>query len=185
MYKRQVQLPEWYALKIFGGFLVFGLLIRLIDMNGHVTRWVESGSNDNELRGDFMIPSKVIGGLVLVALIAISVVGSYAYYPPPEVVLKEMYISKGEALSAALTGKPKEATYWIDICDDWSRKLEVGTFLRYGEVSEYHHWKARLYREQLELMEHAIEDADPEHTRMWVSKLQRSHTRMAMAFREL
>ena len=178
---RIVQWFEWFSLRILGGFLVFGLLMRVLDLKGHVKHWAESGKNDS-LKGDYVLPSHVIGGVVLLGLIVISVVGCYAYYPPPDVVLKEMYIAKGEALNGALTGDQEHASYWIDIYDDWSRKLEVGTFIRKGSVSEYHHWKARLLREQLELMEHAIEDADIQQTRLWVAKLQRTHTRLQLAF---
>lgn len=176
-----VKLFEWYSLKILAGALALGLLFRLIDVKGHVQRWIES-KQGQELRGDIVLPSHVIGGVVLVGLIAASVVGCYAYYPPPSDVLEEMRLAKGEALSGALTGDTKHAVYWIKVYDEWSRKLEVGTFLRHGSVSEFHHWKARLIREQLELMEHSIEDNEIDETRRWVAKLGRSHSRLKQAY---
>lgn len=180
--KRDVQVFEWYSLKILAGCLVLGLLVRLIDLRGGLQKWIEAGQNQN-LKADFILPSHILGGIVLLALIAASVVGCYAYYPAPDVVLAEMRIAKGEALSAALLGDEKPATYWIEVYDDWTRKLEVGTFIRHGSVSDYHHWKARLVREQLELMEHAVEDGDTEERRQWVAKLQRSHGRLVEAFK--
>ena len=181
---RGIEIFEWHALKMLIGCFFAGAILRTLDSNGRIQRWIDA-KPDSQLRGDLVIPSHVLGGIVLLAMVGISVVGCYAYYPPPSIVLEEMHIAKGEALHAAITGDTEHATYWIEIYDDWSRKLEVGTFLRYGEVSDYHHWKARLLREQLELMEHAIEDSDPDETRQWVSKLQRTHTRLSSAYREL
>jgi hypothetical protein len=181
--ERTIQIFEWHSLKILAGCFVIGWLLRLVDIGGHVQRWVEAGG-DSELKRDFILPSHVLGGVVLLALIVSSVVGCYAYYPPPKTVLKEMFIAKGEALNAALVGNEDQASYWIDVYAEWSRKLEVGTFLRHGSVSEYHHWKARLLREQLELLEHAVEDGETEETRQWVAKLQRTHSRLSTAFKE-
>ena len=176
-----VQIFEWHSLKILGGCFVIGLLLRLIDMSQGVTKWIEAGAV-GDLKKDFIIPSSVLGGLVLVTLVAVSVVGCYAYYPPPEVVLKEMFIAKGEALQSAMTGDVKHSTKWIKIYAEWSRKLEVGTFIRRGEVSDYHHWKARLLREQLELLEHEVEDGHNEQARAWVAKINRTHARLSRAF---
>ncbi len=89
-----------------------------------------------------------------------------------------------EALSAAMTMNHAETKYWSERYDDWTRKLEVGTWMRYGELSEYHRWKARVVREQLELLEHEVEDKEQDEVRKLVPKISRSHLRMSAAFRE-
>jgi hypothetical protein len=68
------------------------------------------------------------------------------------------------------------------VYQEWTRKLEVGTFLRTGQVSDFQHWKARLVREQLEMLKHTVEDGQREESRTWVSKIDRSHRRMRKAF---
>ena len=181
---RGIEIFEWHALKMLVGCLFAGLVLRIVDRNGKVQRWIDAGQ-DSQLKGDLVIPAQVLGGVALLAMVAVSVIGCYAYYPPPSIVLAEVHVAKGEALHAAITGDTEHATYWIEIYDEWSRKLEVGTYLRYGEVSDFHHWKARLLREQLELMEHAIEDSDPDETRQWVAKLQRTHSRLNKAYQGL
>jgi hypothetical protein len=93
-----------------------------------------------------------------------------------------MTIVKSEALSAAITGDVTHAEYWIDVYQEWTRKLEVGTFLRTGQVSDYQRWKARLVREQLEMLKHSVEDGERDASRAWSARIQRSHNRMKRAF---
>lgn len=177
-----VQIFEWHALKILFGCLVVGLIVRLSAGADRYKQWVESGENEN-LKADFIIPSHVLGGIVVASLIAFSVIGCFIYYPAPEEVLEEMADAKTEALYAARHSNMEEASRKIAIYADWSRKLEVGTYLRHGTVSDYHHWKARLLREQLDAMEHAIEDADDKVKAQWVLKLDKTHRRLSEAFR--
>ncbi|MFK7821832.1 MAG: permease, partial [Planctomycetaceae bacterium] len=181
--EKLVQPFEFQAFRILVGCLVVGFLVRLIDMKGHAQRWIEAG-RDGELKRDVILPTHVLGGLVLLVVVAVSVAGCYAYYPPPKVVLKEMFLAKGEALHGALIDDATHATYWIDGYTDWSRKLEVGVFIRHGSVSDYHHWKARVLREQLELLEHTIEDGETEETRKWIAKVGRTHARLVTAYSE-
>jgi len=77
-----------------------------------------------------------------------------------------------------------EAKYWAERYDDWTRKLEVGAYLRHGELSDYHRWKARLLREQLEMLKHEVEDAERDEVTKLISRISRSHNRMSHAFRE-
>ena len=120
----------------------------------------------------------------MIGLVAISIAGCYAYYPPPAEVIKEMSVAKAEALGAALTGDVTHAKYWIEIYDDWSRKLEVGAFLRDWKLSDYHRMKASLLREQLELLEHEVEDQEMDEVRTMVAKIGRTQVRLNRAFLE-
>lgn len=180
--KRDIQPYEWWSLQLLAGLVIAGVIIRIVDRGGRLERWIASAPPEESSKLDIVIPGPVLGGLTLVGLVIFSGAGCYAYYPPAEEVFEEIHIAKGEALSAGLSGDASHAEYWIDVYQEWTRKLEVGAFLRTGGVSEYQHWKARLVREHLEMLKHTIEDGEREATRQWVSKVQRSHSRMRAAF---
>lgn len=181
--KRDVQLFEWYSLELLSLLIVVGGIVRLADRSGRIEAWITEVPESSESnRMDVVVPPSVLGGLALVGLIIFSGVGCYAYYPAANEVFEEIKIAKTEALSASITGDVTHSEYWIDVYQEWTRKLEVGTFLRTGNVSDYQRWKARLVREQLEMLKHSVEDQEAEETRAWVAKVQRSHSRMRSAF---
>jgi hypothetical protein len=88
------------------------------------------------------------------------------------------------ALSAALSLDHTETKYWAERYDDWTRKLEVGAWLRKRELSDYHRWKARLLREQLEILEHEVEEGEREEVTRLIAKISRTHVRLRRAFTE-
>jgi hypothetical protein len=77
-----------------------------------------------------------------------------------------------------------ETKYWSERYDDWTRKMEVGAWLRQGSLSEYHRWKSRLVREQLEMLEHEVDDGDRERVQKRVTQISTLHRRMSEAYRE-
>lgn len=154
---RTVTSYEWTTTYLLGGFLVAGFLLSVSDPRRKLDKALaEADVSDGQF--DVIIPGPVLGGAVLVMLIGLSVVGCYAYYPPADEVIEEMVIARGEALSAAISGEVEHSVYWIGQFDDWSRKLEVGTYLRSGSVSDYQRMKGRILREKLELLEHEVEE---------------------------
>lgn len=180
---RDIQPYEWLGLMILGGLIMAGLVVRIADHREWLTRWIEAEPEPTQRSGlDLVVPPSVLGGLALLGLVILSGVGCYAYYPSRSEVLEEIRIARGEALHAALVGDDTHAEYWIDIYQEWTRKLEIGTLLRSGKVSEYQHWKARLVREHLELLKHAVEENEKAEIRFWRQKVQRSHVRMRSAF---
>jgi len=182
---RDSQPYERYATWMLAGFVLCGLVLNRADRSGRIERWLELQSDRIESgRFDVVVPGPVLGALALLGLIGASVVGCYAYYPQPSEVLDEMSIVKGEALSSAIAGDAVHAKYWIEIYDDWSRKLEVGTFLRDWELSDYHRMRARLLRDQLELFEHELEHHDTEVIRRQAARIARTQTRLRIAFLE-
>lgn len=182
--RRDILPYEWYSLEILALLIAAGGIVRLVDRNGRLSRWVAAPAPEATGWMQIVIPGPVLGGITLVGLIILSGIGCYAYYPPAEEVFEEMAIARGEALTAALSGDVSHAEYWIDVYQEWTRKLEVGTFLRTGEVTDYQHWKARLLREHLEMLKHAVEDNERAESREWVSKVHRTHNRMRAAFSE-
>ncbi|CAK9029102.1 UPF0718 protein YcgR [Durusdinium trenchii] len=183
--KRDTQPYEFYAAGILAVIVFSGLCINVFDRNRRIEQWLERQPEEGSSRGiDVVIPGPVLGGIALVGLIAASCVGCYSYYPPPEEVLEEMNIAKAEALGSALSLDEVHSKYWIEIYDDWSRKLEVGAFLRDGHVSDYHRIKGRILREKLELLEHEIEDHDVDRIRALVVQITKSQSRLRRAYLE-
>ena len=181
--KRDIKPYEWYSIELLGLLIVAGLAVRVADRNGRVEAWIAEVPSATDIgKTDIVIPPSVLGGLALLSLVVLSGVGCYAYYPPAGEVFEEMRIAKGEALSAGISGDATYAEHWIDVYQEWTRKLEVGTFIRTGGVSDYQHWKSRLVREQLEMLKHSVEDGEQEEARRWVNKVMRSHRRLRNAF---
>lgn len=179
--KRDVVPYEWYSLALLGLLILTGLIVRVFDRP--IETWISQVPEPTEAgRLDVVVPPTILGGLALVGLVVFSVAGCFAYYPPASEVFEEITIAKTEALSAGLSGEETHAEYWIDVYQEWTRKLEVGVFLREWELSEYQSWKARLIREQLEMLKHCVEDGETAEAKQWVSKIQRSHSRMRTAF---
>ena len=67
---------------------------------------------------------------------------------------------------------------------DWTRKLQVGVYLREWKLSEYHCEKARIVREKLELLEHESADNEMDEVHKLVAELDRASVRMKTAYLE-
>jgi len=173
---------EIYSAGILGCVILAGFILRFFDRNSRIENWLKKAEPVRTGKYDIVLPGPVLGVLILVGLIVASGVGCFSYYPSPEVICEEMTIAKTEALSGALSGNKSHSKYWIDIYDDWTRKLEVGVYLRNLNLSEYHHWKAQLLREKLELLTHEIEDEEHEEIRRLVSDIHHTHRRMVDAY---
>jgi hypothetical protein len=123
----------------------------------------------------------VLGGIALAGLVALSLVGCYAYYPAPREVFDEMSILRAEVLSAALSGNQGHAKHFIPIWDDWTRRLQVGVFLREMSLTPYRRMKAKVFRDRLEFLKHAVEEGDREESREYVGLADRAYQRMRRA----
>jgi uncharacterized membrane protein YraQ (UPF0718 family) len=182
--KRDIKPFEWRPLWMFGLLIAWGGVLTLGDRRSALERWLEAApARQLSGRGDIIVPGPVLGVLALSGMIALSVVGCFAYYPSPDECLDAMDDARIGALSAALSMDAEETKYWSERYDDWTRKMEVGTRLRHGELSDYHRWKARILRQQLEILEHEVEDKEREEVSKLIAQIARSHRRMAYAFR--
>jgi len=151
---RPVQIFEWAGFAGLAFFALFGAIFRFAQIDEQ--RF--ASDQPTELASYDMIVSKsVLGFTMLVGLIALSVVGCFAYYPPAKVCLDEISVARGEAFSAARSGNVEHALHWIEQIEDWSRKLEVGVFIRTGRLSPYQRMQGKLIRKKLELLEHELE----------------------------
>ena len=158
--EKTVGLFEW----IGGGFLLFFALAGLIFKFG--LRWWEERLNtapaeivdpSNKTGLDRHVSSRTVGLTCLAGLVALSIVGCYAFYPAPGECLEEMRLARTEVLSGVTSGDYDRALRWIPILEGWSRQLEVGYAIRRFELRPYQQMQTYLLRKKLELLEHAIE----------------------------
>lgn len=134
---------------------------------------------------DRIVSPKLVGAVLLAGLVALSVVMCYGYYPSPEETLEEIAIARAETLSAANSGNVEHAAYWLVNWEDWSRRLEVGTFIRTGELRPYQRMQGYLIRKKLEVLEHELEHEpfELEETRKVVRDILATDRRWVAAFR--
>ncbi|MDX1967770.1 MAG: permease [Planctomycetaceae bacterium] len=188
---RMETLPhEQIGAGLLAGLIVLGLGLRVLDRWWVMERWLESRPAQSEaaapqLGWDIVVPNTVLAGCGLLGIVAMSVVGCFAYYPDPAETLEELNLARTEALGAALSGQGEHALHWIPICEGWTRRLQVGTYIRRGRLSDYHRMKARAFQNHLENLEHMVENEDPrEDVRKQVTAAARSFSRLSRAFRE-
>ena len=176
---------EQVGLIVLASVAGLGLLLKVLDRFFRVEDWLEKGAEAPESkRGwlDVRLSAPVLGGVALAGLVAFSIVGCFAYYPPPKEVFEEMFILRGEVLTAALSGNRKHAEHFIPVWDDWTHRLQVGVFLREGNLTAYRRMKARVFRDRLEFLKHAIEEGDRDETREYVGLVNRAYGRMRLAY---
>jgi uncharacterized membrane protein YraQ (UPF0718 family) len=183
--KEDIKPFEQVGLTVLASLAALGLLLKALDRHFRVEEWLErvpvSSRSD---RGwlDAHVSAPVLGGVSLGGVVALSIVGCFAYYPDPKEVFEEMYILRGEVLTAATSGDRKHAEHYIPIWDDWTRRLQVGVFLREGSLNPYRRMKAKVFRDRLEFLKHAVEEGDRDETREYVDLVDRAYRRMRQAY---
>lgn len=170
--------------------VVAGVTMRLVGVDSSRVAWRSSGEPFDEIATggpsfDRVVSPKWVGATMLVGLIAVSVVMCYAYYPEPAECLEEIRIARAEAISGARSGDLEHSLYWLAVWDEWSRRLEVGTFLRHGTVRPYQRMQGYLIRKKLELLEHELEHDpyEPEEADKAVRGVLETNERWVAAFR--
>jgi uncharacterized membrane protein YraQ (UPF0718 family) len=178
---------EWFGAAALACLAAGGVLLRTFDPDRRIESWLvrPHAAGRSSGRWDVVIPGNVLAFIGLGSIVAASILGCYAYYPPPAEVLPELSAACVEVAHAALTGSREHAEEWIPVSENWIRRLVVGCYLRHGRVSDYHLAKARLLETRLEELEHAIEDGDDaESLRRAALDVSRAHGLVAAAFRE-
>lgn len=183
--ERDVAPWQWRPVILLAVLGVAGLGLRLADRRERLEVWLQQTRTvTTPGRFDIVIPGPVLGLLSLAGLVVLSISGCYAWYPAPADCLTAMTDARIGALSAALAMDHDETKYWSERYDDWTRKMEVGTWLRHGSLSPYHRWKSRIVREQLELLEHEVDAGDREVVQKLVTAISKSHRRMSRAYQD-
>jgi len=179
---RQIQIFEWAGFWVLALFALFGTVFRYAKID---EQRFASDRPAEVASYDMVVPKSVLGFTMLVGLIALSVVGCFAYYPPAKVCLDEISVARGEAFTAVRSGHVDHALHWIEQIEDWSRKMEVGVFLRTGQLRPYQRVQGQLIRKKLELLEHELEHEpyDQEAVDEMLRQLLKTDHRWRNAFR--
>lgn len=182
---KEVQPFEVVCLRVLGVLLAAGVVLRVADPHERLEAWLARPLPDRpKSRWDMDVPGHVLGLVGLGTIVAISIVGCFAYYPDKSECLEELRLAKVEAFSAAMSGNHDQAAYWIPVCEDWLRRLQVGVYLREFGLSEYHRARAKVFRQWLELIEHEAEEGATDEARQLVVRAERTYMMLSKAFRE-
>ncbi len=185
---KQTDIAGMISLAVLAGFMIVGLTLRGfgIDESRLAVTTPEAPEVTPRRKFDVIVPRGVIGATMLAGLVAISVVACYAYYPSPEECLEEISLARAECLSAANSGDKDHALFWLPVWEEWSRRLEVGTFLRRGRLSRYQSMQGYLIRKKLELLEHELEHDpyEPEEVEAVVRSIFATNSRWVRSFRD-
>ncbi len=183
-----VNLADWGALGLLLAVVLVGAILQRTDPNSTLeARWERPESQPDATPSDGPwynrpLPGPVLGAATLLILVGISIAGCFAYYPPTDEAFKEMDILRTEMLAGVLTNDPEVAEYYIPRFEDWTRRVQVGHYLRTGQLTPYQQVKARVLRDKLELLEHALAGESTDNAKSLGWEVDRSYRRMKQAY---
>ena len=175
---------DFGATYLLGAMFLVGLILRFTGRFVDFEAWFKQTAEKKNAALEVIIPAWVIGLIACVALIAMSIAGAFLYYPPANELLEDLFAVNTNCVVAAKTKEYDAAQKWILYCDDLSRRLEVGEFMRHGKVSKFQSAKAKVYREALDELRHAIEDGDEETIKEFAQAVSRAYMQMSKAFKK-
>jgi hypothetical protein len=159
-----------------------GFALRPPTRRDAVERFLTTAPASNGPKRDVEIPAPVLGAVGVALLVLLSILGCFVYYPSPSETLADMAYAKADALSEAAGKNVELATKAIARYDDLSRRLEVGYYLRNGELSDFQRAKANALRGWLERLKDVVEEGDFERVREISNHVSNSHRRLREAF---
>lgn len=186
----KTRMAEFWDANELGGTYLFGLLVLtgLIFKFGvkraSLERWYQQ-TDERESKLNVEVPSWILGLTVVTGLVFASVAGTYMYYPAPDEILPDLQAINVNAVVCARTKDWDAAEKWIAFCDDLSRRVEVGVYLRNGSVSEFKTGKARVYRDRLEDLKMAVIERRETDAADLGMEAQNAFRRMRDAFTEV
>ncbi len=165
---------------LLGGMFCVGLFFKILQRSERLDKWLLAKSEGR--KKDIVLPDWVIASVSIVGLLVFSVAGCYIYYPPTVETLEQMQTVNLD-VNEAKFGRWETALRGIEAQAAWSRSLEVGTFIRTGQLSTYHRFKAQILRDRLEHLRHAVEDQDLEQAKILARQADIAFRRLARAYR--
>ena len=176
------QSNEFGGTYLLGGLFLLGFVFTLVSKPLDLERWYHKPSKtDSKL--NLEVPSWVLGVTVVTGLVGASVIGTYMYYPAPDVILPELSNANMDAVLSAKLKDWEAAEKWIPFADDLSRRVEVGVYLRNGSVSDFKVSKARSYREKLDELKMAVDTKNGDGISELAMEVHNSFLRMSSAFK--
>ena len=177
-----VQKKGAYGIQFLGMLAVIGVVFRIVELRWDLSSWFQSREATSS-EWDIALPPWIIGIVACVGLIALSVVGTFIYYPEPNSLLKDLSPFNDNCVLAARTNDWEGVEKWVPFCDDLSRRLEVGVFLREGSVSDFKRAKAKVYREKLNELRDNIAAGQTTGIKEQAMDLRKTYLKMSAAFR--
>lgn len=173
-----------YGMRLLGILVLAGIVLRCLERRWNLETWFKNSGNTASSKWEVALPPWIIGMVACVGLIFISIFGAYLYYPKPESLLSDLSAVNTNCVIAARTGDWEAVDKWVGYCDDLSRRLEVGVFLRTGTISEFRRAKASAYREKLDTLRDDIAAGQRSDAPEQAMELHRMYLQLSAAFRE-
>lgn len=132
----KIDVLEPLALAGLALLVAVGLAVRL-DRKGAVEAWLTKPPPETAGRAAFLnwhVPGPALGITALLGLFAFSVAALYLYYPAPKDAFDQMTQVHTSATYAVKFGPKEEAIRQIQHWDLLTRKLQVGVFIRTGQM---------------------------------------------------
>ncbi|MAI35656.1 MAG: permease [Rhodopirellula sp.] len=187
-------LVEQIALSILAFLALAGICLRLAGVDEEKlasktqpTRSSSSTPSETVSLGlDRIVGPNIVGLTLIIGLVAISIVMCYAFYPSRDECFEEIRFIRADALSGANSGDYEHAKFWIPRWDEWSRRMEVGVYLRSGRITPYQRMQGFLLRQKLDLLEHEVEHDSPDKHAIssLVAELMATNARWTNAYRK-
>jgi uncharacterized membrane protein YraQ (UPF0718 family) len=139
--------------------VALGLACRKFDARGWLESWLTQASSASPRPPSlwhWKVPGPVLGLTVLGGLIVFSVAALYIYYPAPDDVFREIVHVRADAIVAVRTGHTDEAVRQIQHWDLLTRKLQVGVYIRAGNIGPEAAKLTEDLRESLEELRDAL-----------------------------
>lgn len=165
------------------GLIFLGVVFRSIRKMAGLEAWYQI-ANTNAGKYDKALPGWVLAATMMLLLVGISIGSCYIYYPGPKEVLAGMDNVNTECVLSSRNKKWEAAEHWIRVSDDFSRRLEIGVYLRHGPVDEFQSTTAQLYREKLDELKHSVDDQDSSRIVEQAIAVQDAYRRMKKIFKQ-
>jgi uncharacterized membrane protein YraQ (UPF0718 family) len=183
---QKVEVLEPVALGGLAVLLLAGTLLRAFDRGGRLDAFLTrqpSPAGRALSAWDRNVPGPALGLVALLGLVVFSVVALYIYYPAPEEAFAEIVRVRTESLIAVKTGHKDEAIRQLQHWDLLTRKLQVGAFLRTGQMDPGVTAVTEDLRERLEELRDALLAGERARAKGMVPRVEAAYRKCRDAYR--
>ena len=168
--------------QLLAAVAVLGILGWLLDRVFGLEQWLLHSVGDKP-KYDRYLSGGFIATVVIAGLVGLSIFGAYLFYLPPNELLKDLDVLTAECVTSTTSENWEAVERLVPLCDDMSRRLEIGVLLRAGDVSEMQVDSAKVYRDRLDELRDAIEDGEYSNTRTMAMDMYDSYQIMKKMFK--
>jgi uncharacterized protein len=182
---QNVDILEPVALGGLALLLLTGTLLRTRDRLGRLDAFLlrRTTAPDRARRvWDRDIPGPVLGLVALLGLVAFSVVALYLYYPAPKEAFAEITKVRVEAMYAVQAGHKDDAIRHLQQWDLLTRKVQVGVFIRTGQMAPGATKATEDLRERLEDVRDAVLANRLSEARELLPRIEEAHRECRRAY---